>query len=117
MEPGVTRISRLSSKKEAITVTSFTARGPPRHTVSFPARMQSFRGKLAGAHRKRGPEQQVLLRNTHLVFSGRRGPPVPNFSCLLRTSRGGFAAEFTNAILATLPVGGQRETLLRSNLL
>ena len=117
MEPGVTRISRLPSKKEAITVTSFTARGPPRHTVSFPARMQSFRGKLAGAHRKRGPEQQVLLRNTHLVFSGRRGPPVPNFSCLLRTSRGGFAAEFTNAILATLPVGGQRETLLRSNLL
>lgn len=30
-------------------------------------------------------------------------PVVPNFSCRRRTSRGGFATEFTNAILTCLP--------------
>lgn len=66
MEPAATSISKLPRKKETIMVTSFTAKGPRRHTVSFPARTQSFREKLAGAHRKRGPEQQVPLRNHSL---------------------------------------------------
>lgn len=51
------QISTLPSKKETISVTSFTAKGLPRHTVSFYARMQNLRGKLAEAHRKRGPNQ------------------------------------------------------------
>ena len=33
--------------------------------------------------RQRHPEQQALLTNTHLVFSGRRARPVPDLSCLL----------------------------------
>lgn len=32
-------------------------------------------------------------------------PVVPNFSCRRRTSRGGFATEFTKAILTCLPAG------------
>lgn len=93
-----------------------TAEGSPKHTISFLAKRQGLRGKLAEAQRRKGPEQSVLLGNTHLVFSGRRAPPVPNFSCRLRTSRGGFTAEFTKAILATLPTGVQKETVLRSSL-
>lgn len=107
------RISTIPSKEEAITSYKDL---PDTQNPSLPG-CRAAEGQLAGAARKRGAEQQVLLSDTHLVFSGSRGPPVPNFSCLLRTSRGGFAAEFTNAILATLPVGGQRETLLTSNLL
>lgn len=46
------------------------------------------------------PEQQ----RSHLIFSGTAAPPVPNFSCLLRTSRGGLATELTKAIFACRPV-------------
>lgn len=61
VEPAATRISTLPSKKEAVLVTSFTAKEPPRHAGSSPARMLSLRGKLAGVPRKRGPEENHSL--------------------------------------------------------
>lgn len=45
---------------------------------------------------------------TYLIFSGTAAPPVPNFSCLLLTSRGGLTVELTNAILATLAKRGAK---------
>lgn len=37
-------------------------------------------------------------------------PMVPNFSCRRRTSRGGLATEFTNAILTCRPAREKKHT-------
>lgn len=112
VEPAPTRTSALPSKKEAVTVTSLLQKDPPNTQFPF---LPRGRGSGGSWQKPRG-EKAPKLGNTHLVFSGTRAPPVPNFSCRLRTSRGGFTAEFTKAILATLPTGVQKETVLRSSL-
>lgn len=57
----------------------------------------------------------TVYLEAHFIFSGAAAPPVPNFSCLLRTSRGGFAAEWTKAIFATLPAEKWTERLQSAN--